>query len=327
MIDEIKIKKFCKILLSARKIALICHINPDSDAIGSMLAFKIALSKLGKEVYAVCDDIPPEKLRFLPHWQEVTSDCGANDFDAASAIDCGDENRMGISAKYFKRAAGKLIIDHHKSNSCQADYVLCDEKAAATAEIIYKIIKYLERAEGITLMDDEIAVLLFAAITGDTGAFSFSNTTAETMIIAAELKGYNFSASDVIFRLIRSTNINNFKLKARILGKASFYSDNRIGLITFTKDDFSATDTTPDSTEGVINEIINIDSVKIAISVAEVYDKNFKVSFRTKEPYDASECAAVFGGGGHIRAAGCRISGFYEDVVEKLLKAAEDCLC
>ena len=106
-----------------------------------------------------------------------------------------------------------------------------------------------------------------------------------------------------------------------------FYDNNTIGIITFTQKDFAETNTDTTCTEGIITNIINIIGVKVAVAISEVGKMNYKVSIRTGEDVDSSKIALMFGGGGHKNAAGLRINGFYEDVVEKLLKAVRDEIC
>ncbi len=111
----------------------------------------------------------------------------------------------------------------------------------------------------------------------------------------------------------------------RALSKAKFFEDGKIGLIYFSQEDFLATDTAPEDTEGAINYIRDIDTVEVAAAITQTRQSNsYKVSIRTSDRVDASRIASVFGGGGHKNAAGCRISGFYEDVKDKLLKACSD---
>ncbi|MEG1613288.1 MAG: bifunctional oligoribonuclease/PAP phosphatase NrnA [Clostridia bacterium] len=323
MIDELKLKKFSEYLDKAKTVALICHMNPDGDSLGSALALAEVLKKLGKQADVFCDDLPSEKLKILPFCETINTSKLVK-FDVAIAVDCSDADRFAISGRYFKKANTRLVIDHHKTNNNFADYTICDQNAAATAEVVFYLIKFLEQKYATKLIDDETASLLFSALVTDSGCFSFSNTTTETHFIASELVKFNFKASDIIFKLIKSQTLSIFKLKSRVLNKAKFYENNRIGIITFTAQDFLETEAGIDNTEGIINEIINILGVDIAIAVSEVNEKYYKISVRTKAPYDASECAGVFGGGGHERAAGCRVSGFYEDVIDKLLKASRD---
>ncbi len=119
--------------------------------------------------------------------------------------------------------------------------------------------------------------------------------------------------------------MNKFKLKNRVLENARFFENDRVGIIHFRQVDFEATGTSEDQTEGIINNIRDIDGVDVAIAITDTKSENsFKISIRTADCVDAAAIASVFGGGGHQCAAGCRANGFYEDIKDKLLKATRD---
>lgn len=215
-------------------------------------------------------------------------------------------------------ANSQIAIDHHASFKRFADLSYVEKDACACAQIIYKLLKEMK------LLDKTIAKLLFGGIVTDSGCFAFSSVSCETHEFAADLMSYGFDASDVIFNVYRKTTKERFELKSRVLAKAKFFNDDQIGFLTFSKEDFEKTHTSTADTEGIVNELIDIDKVKVAIAISEVGDKNFKVSIRSKEPIDASEIAGAFGGGGHKRAAGCRANGYLEDVIDRLKKLASD---
>lgn len=304
----------------ANNIAIFCHINPDGDTLGSGLALYSFLKKAGKKVAVFCEDNPPAKLSFLPDSDKINNEMSDAKFDLAIAVDISDEERLGIrQVKKFFKAKNNICIDHHKTNTGFAKYTLF-EPASATCEIIYKLMRYIDK----TLIDRDAATCVACGIITDSGAFNYSSTTAETHEIVAELYGFDFDISEIIYRLIREVKLNVFKLKNRVFAKTIFECDNQIAIITFTKEDFAATDTSKENTDGIVSELIAIDTVKFAVAMTEERKASYKVSFRTKAPYDSSECAGVFGGGGHKFAGGCRIDGFYYDVIDKLVKVCKD---
>lgn len=312
-----KIKKYIDI---ANNIAIFCHINPDGDTLGSGLALYKFLTNLGKNVMVVCEDEVPNKVSILPNKEVVNNKTIDGKIDLNIAVDCSDEARIGISKiKKFYKATHTLCIDHHKTNTNYAEFTLF-EPASATCEIIYKVMKFIDESA----IDSEVAKCIACGIITDSGAFHYSSVTAETHEIATELYKYDLDISDCIYKLIRETKLNVFKLKTRVFNKILFDSDNQIAIITFTKEDFAETNTSKQNTDGMVAEIIAIDTVKIAVAITEETKTRYKVSFRTKAPYDSSDCAMVFGGGGHKLAAGCVIDGFYYDVIDKLLKVCRD---
>lgn len=314
---ELNLQEIAKKLNKASTVAIYCHTNPDGDTLGCALALRYALINKGKRADVFCEDALPDKYQRL-RGGEFVKFPDKTSHDVALAVDCSDIERLGACMKSFLSAREQIAIDHHKSHKRFADITAVDAKAAACAEIVFKLLKQMKA------IGNETAELLFGAIITDTGCFSYSSTTEETHAIACELLKYDFNSSDVIYNLHKRTPENVFRLKNRVLSKCKFFSGGKIGMIIFHEEDFLQTGTKSSDTEGIITSVIDVDTVEIAFAISEVNDKNFKVSIRTKEKVDASDCASVFGGGGHKNAAGCRLNGFLEDVVDKLLKAAND---
>lgn len=319
-----KLTKFAEYLDAPKTVALLCHQNPDSDTLGSALALRRALMLLGKTVSVFCDDNPGAKVAFMPDLDCVNADTKNKKFDLCIAVDCSTSDRVHYVGKYLKHAKTTLIIDHHKNTQSFADFVVSVPEAAATAELMYELIVILGKKYDKDLIDYTTAFLLYSAIVGDSGGFSFSNTTSDTLEIAGKLLKYGVPNYDIMYKMFAAQSQKRFVLKGIAMTNTRFYDEGKIGIMTLKAKDFEAAGLTINDTEGLINELINVDTVSIALAVSEAYDKNYKVSVRTKEPYDATEIADVFGGGGHERAAGCRISGFFEDVIDKLLKASRD---
>ncbi len=298
-------------------IALYCHTKPDCDALGSMLALYVALKNKGKKVSAYCDSPVPDKYKSLFKSEDIAFP-QKKVHDLAIGIDASSIDRLGQCMKSFLSAKTQIVIDHHKSFERYASLCYVDDTASACAEIVFQLLKSMKA------IDVNVAKLLFCGIVTDSGCFSYSNTTKRTHEIACELLEYDFDASEAIYRVYRSVTSNKFDLKSRALANAKFFENKQIALICFTKEDFAATNTTCDDTEGIISELIDVDCVKVAYALSQVGEKNFKLSVRTKEPVDASDIAMTFGGGGHKFASGCRVNGYLEDITEKLVKLAKD---
>ncbi len=304
----------------AKTIAIISHVNPDGDTVGSSLAIFKALEMYGKKPYIFCDDPISGKISILAGAENYNKD-RADKYDLSIAVDCADMERMGNSIAEFKRGRRKMVIDHHKTNRKYGDVNLLDINAAASAQVVTFLL------DEMGLLNEEIAKLLYSGLVTDSGGFSFSSVTTETMIAASKLLKFDIKAHEINEHFLKKIKMNIYKLKARVLEKAKFYDNNSIGIITFMQSDFDATGTDTTCTEGIINNIINVIGIKVAVAISEVGDKNFKVSVRTGDDVDSSKIALVFGGGGHKNAAGFRVNGFYEDVEEKILKAVRDEIC
>lgn len=312
------LKRIADILTDAHEIAVYCHTNPDGDTISCALALYDALTRAGKTVSVICDGEIPAKYRFMKGAEKfVLPEKGVHEI--AFAVDCSDIDRLGGAAKSFLSAKKRIAVDHHKSHKKFAEFYCVDADAAACAEIICDLL------DGMSLLGDaDTAALLFAGIVSDTGCFQYPSTTVKTHETACRLMRLGIDSPSIIYEVHRRIPENVFRLKTRALSACRFFDGGRIALLKFGADDFAATGTAPADTEGIISSAVDVDGTEVAFAVSEVKDKNFKVSIRTKNYVDAADLASVFGGGGHVRAAGCRMNGYFEDVIDKLLKAARD---
>ncbi len=322
---EMLIDNIASRALAAHKAAIICHINPDGDTLGSGLALCRILRGAGIDADVYCDDKPSVKLCYLDGASCIINTPTQQRYDLAIAVDCHDEARMGTMSTVFMRAGDRIIIDHHPYSGNIPYLHLIVTQAAATAQIMYKVIKAI-CSKSSASMDSITAKLLYSALVTDSGAFSFSSVSEDTMLTAAELLNYDIRADKIIEHFIKTVTPQVFALRCRVLSRSKFFEEGKIALINITATDFEETCTTSSDTDGVINNILNVEGVAIAVSIVEVGDKSYKISLRTDGSVSANYIASVFGGGGHERAAGCRISGYYEDVKDKVLKACRDSL-
>jgi phosphoesterase RecJ-like protein len=320
MMKDKKYQNLINAVKNADSIGIFTHINPDGDTIGSALAFYNALKSVKEKVFVFCADPIHSKLSCLPGAENVMQSVpkSSRPFDLAIAVDSASYERLGAPGCEFSRARMTAVVDHQKSNPRYGKINIVEE-CAATAEIVYRILK------ACAVMNDNAAECLFAGIVTDSGCFAFSSVTAETHRIAAELmSSFTFDAEDIIYKTYRSRTPQVFRLKNSVLSKCKFYDDGKIVVIVILQSDLADAGATEADTEGIVADGIAVVGVEVAFSLTEMPNKQFKVSIRTKNYVDADDCVSVFGGGGHARAAGCRLSGNYYDIVEKLLKVARD---
>lgn len=314
-------------LKKAKTVAVFLHINPDCDCIGSAIALSKFLRKDGKNVDYFSPDLASismisDKYLFLPGIEEFNK-ISCERYELSVGVDIGDVGRLGeIAFKKFIKSKDTIIIDHHEIHEDFAKYTYRESNSASTTQILYKIMKQYNES----LIDSEIAMLLYAGMVTDSGCFSFENTTSETHRIASELMKYDFKAHEISEKLMNSISLEVFNLKNKVLSNAKFYENGRLAIMVYRKEDFIETGTFDKDTDGIINALKNVNSVDLAISIAEVGDKAYKVSFRSKNSVNAASCARCFGGGGHYRAAGCRLYGYFEDVYNKILTVAKEML-
>ncbi len=311
-----------KKLFSAESIAVFTHVNPDGDCIGSALALYHYLRNLGKKVFVFTENIAEirQNLYVLPSIEVIN----ANEhkyYDLGIAVDCGSAPRMGkdCSKIFFSKCDDHACFDHHITGEAFVDDLIF-ENVASTTQILYKFMVENDASA----IDVNVAICLYAGLVTDTGIFSFSSTTAETLEIASKLLAYGFDGYELSFKLMREESKEVYALKTRTLANTQFHFDGRVGVIVCVKDDYIQTGTKPYDTEGIINSVINVEGVKIAISLAEMEDQPaFKVGIRTRDGVDAGKMASLFGGGGHFNASGCRIYANLTETVDKLLRAAK----
>ncbi len=314
-----------KKLFSVQTVAVFMHINPDGDCVGSSLALYHYLTSLGKDVYVFSENKSDirENLNILPGLEVINSK-ELKRYDLGIAVDCGSASRMGKNSSkiFFGRCDDHACFDHHETGEAFVEDLIY-ENVAATAQILYKFFKENDA----NYIDDKVALCLYLGMVTDTGGFTFNNTTSETLKIASELLKYGVDGHKVVYKTIKERTPQAFALRARTLNNAQFLLDGRVGIITFLKDDYIQTGTTSRDTEGIINDVIDVDGVKLAISVAEMEDlPAFKVGIRSKDGVDAGKYAALFGGGGHHNASGCRIYANLSETMEMLIRAAKQIL-
>ena len=319
----ISLDRISEKLIQNDNIIIICHVSPDGDTLGSGLALYKFLKNLGKKrVEIVCDDEGYNKLSFLQDCIEIKSDIPDEVYDLAIAVDVATGERMGELRRFYYRARDRFAIDHHQTNDFKSSELYL-VSASSTAEIMYEVLSNTEPKA----LDKAICECLYAGILTDSGAFYFPSTTSHTHEVLSKLYTYGIDGNKIYYELFKKTDRNVFKLHSRVLNNAKFEFDGKIALITFRQEDFSETNTPFSATEGCINKVQDVDGVIIAVAIAEVGNNSFKISFRSKGDCDVSVCASRFGGGGHKNAAGCRISGSYWDVYDKVLRVAREALC
>jgi len=298
-----QLKSVAALLKSEDRFLLACHVDPDPDCIGSMLALDWALRSMGKQSCPVSPDPLLPQWKFLP-WQDrvrAPHQVNTDDWEIMIAVDC-EINRTGPLAEWADKARLLLNIDHHVTNTKQADVTLLNANAAATAELIYDLITEL----GLSITPP-VATLLYAALMADTGAFRFSNTNARVLHLAADLveKG---AAPDIIAREIYDTRSWAYvQLLRRVLATLELGCNGKAAWATLSATDMVAAGVQKDESEGMIQFPRMIQGVEVAILFREIGPKEVRVSFRSREWVDVSRLAQEFGGGGHARAAGCTI--------------------
>jgi phosphoesterase RecJ-like protein len=287
------------------RFLLTAHEGPDGDALGSLLGMHHLLQKLGKDsvMFLAAKEFPlPIEYRFLP-LEEVFHEPPADMADRVIVfLDCGNIDRMPVE---FLTEGGhrKLNIDHHHDNTRFGDVNLVAPQASCTAEIVYDIAHLL----GVPV-DAEMAMPLYVGLITDTGKFMYENTNAHTHRVAAELIDAGVDVDDTYRRLYEHVPIEKLRLVARALDKLERHCKDRLVTTYITAEDYAATGSGEEMTEGVIDHLRSIDGIKVAAVIRDLGNRGRaarKVSLRSSEgDVDVSAIARKQGGGGHKRAAG-----------------------
>ncbi len=300
------------------KFAIISHIMPDGDCIGSSLALYNVLKDIGKSVDFILDDSIPKIFRFLKGSEEVQRPGEFKTYDAVIALDCGDAGRLGKAESYL---GGNCVIniDHHISNSGFGDINLVDPKASATGEIIYKIISKMK-----IKMDIEISECVYTAIVTDTGRFQYSSTTVVAHQIAGDLINNGVDISLMFDRIYQNNSRGKIMLMKEALSSLEFHHNGNISCISITKEQMAVSNAMEEDSDGLINLARDIENVEVAVFFKEQGPGEIKVGFRSKRTVDVAAVSMQFGGGGHIHAAGCTINGTISEVKDKIINALID---
>ncbi len=304
-------------LRAAQKIAILSHVRPDGDAIGSQLALTLSLRELGKDVYAWNEDGMPENLRFLSSADLITSPPPESlPFDVAIALDTATKQRLGAPLKAIAQAGCWINIDHHASNPAYGDLNYLDIDSPATGQIIYELIR-----EEQLPMNADIASALFVAISTDTGSFRYLNTTAQTFKVAAELIVRGASNGDLSRNLYENYPKRRLLLLGELLEHARFGEQDRIASMSLTLEQKNRLAIRAEDVDGLIDSIRCINTVQVAIFLEELADQKVRLSMRSKDlRIDVNRICQLWGGGGHAMAAGARLRGGLSEITEKVWK-------
>ncbi|NQU11171.1 bifunctional oligoribonuclease/PAP phosphatase NrnA [bacterium] len=302
-----------------QRFLLASHHRPDGDAIGSQLALAIALRSLGKDVTAWNEDPVPAKYEFLPGRELISQPAAApQSFDAVVALDTSTWSRLGTAADRIASRQILINIDHHLSNDQFGDLNLIDSSAPATGQIVYHLLRQAE----LTLTRD-IATCLYTAIATDTGSFTFPNTTAESLRVAAALVETGVDVGKLSRHVYESYPYARLQLVRLALADLRLWEDQRIATCWVTNEMYQDTGAKREDTEGLIDFARSIDGVIVAILFEEQPQPQLvRISLRSKHPgIDVNAIARHFGGGGHRAAAGARITGSPADVQSRVIES------
>lgn len=295
------IDQILKCIKKSKNIVIVTHENPDGDAVGSSLAMYHALKGLKKNV----DIIIPEYAKCfneLPGIDEVIKESDKV-YDLAISLDAATDKLLNVWVKYFREADQRIVIDHHSTNTMFGDINYVDLSAPACAQVVYMLIKHYRWK-----ITPEIGTCIMAGIITDTGGFQYSGVSRDTFNIAAELLDAGVNISKVYKKVFDTKTKSSFELRRIALDRMEFLEDDKIAFTYITNEDERKVNAGIGDYEGIVSEGRSIEGVEVSIFLHELKDGEFKISLRSNSYVNVSDVCIMFGGGGHIRAAGAKMT-------------------
>ncbi len=311
-------EKIAGLLPTMDNFLIISHVSADGDTLGSGVALSLALKRLGKQCWNGLDGKVPAKYDIITQGIAFLTpeEAAEKEFGCIIAIDCGDLARLGGFQRLFRGHACTVNIDHHGTNEGYAKYNYV-ESCGATGMLIYRLISML----GIE-PDGAMADALYAAISTDTGNFTYSNTDAAALDAAARLRQAGADIPRLAERIYRRRSLGATRLIGLACQRIRLFDEGRIGMTYVLMRDYKATGAQKEDCDELINYVREIDTVEIGFFLRQIGAKDFKVSLRSCQYADVAQAAKELNGGGHRMAAGGRVEAESLDAAVEIVLSA-----
>lgn len=306
-------KEIIKKINDAKSFAVLGHVNADPDSIGSCFAFAHMMRLSGKEAVVYLSEIIEDRLTFMGDDYVVYEDENPPHHDLCVCLDCGDIDRLGLRKDIFEAADSTVSVDHHRTNTYFADLNYVDGEAPAAAELLCRLFREMNMK-----LDSEAAKQLYTAISSDTGCFKFSSVTPQTMREAADLLEYGFDHAEIARQLFDSDSPEEIRFKAEAVLKLKRYFDGKLTLVVIDDDMVRHSGLSESRLPNIVEIPRRVQGTEIAVSLKD-QNGDIRVNLRSNGNADVSAIALRFGGGGHIKAAGCTIKDTRLEEAEKLI--------
>lgn len=300
-----------EMLCEHNNVLILFHVNPDGDAIGSAFALKTLLEDAGKRAWCVCADEIPERLVFASEGIQDSVLCEniPSDFvpDMIVSVDTASPAQLGNLYDVYKDKIS-LMIDHHGKGTVYADNYILPE-ASSCGEVLYGIALDFAEKNSLEALSDKVNYLIYTAISSDTGCFRYNNVEPSTFRIAAELLEKGVPSADVNHKLFGIKTLKQMQVEHAGFERMNLYLGGRIAIITFPYDLKTQYGADNESLETLIDVARCVKGVDICAVIKQMTAENrFRVSMRSSIDFDVSAVCELYGGGGHVRAAGCTLN-------------------
>lgn len=313
------LEAFCKAIKKYDRFLLSCHVLPEGDAIGSLLAMDALLRQLGKKTTIICQDPFPKRLHCLSsvRWNRYQDIKKKNlKFDALLVTDCATLKRLGDVEKLITPEMAIFNIDHHVSNKAFGDYNYIVPKASASGEVVFEIYKKMRQK-----ISKQAAKDMYIAITTDTGSFRYGNTTPKTFQVASELLESGLDVEALNEEVYSNYSLQKIDLYSRLFKRVKTKFSGKVAWVSVRRSDFTKSKTDFEDIEGFVDFLKLLKEVRIIFIVIELEKRGYvKVSMRARENYDVNKIASRFGGGGHKKASGLTIQDSIASIEQKILE-------
>lgn len=313
------LKDLAKVLKKSKKIALFTHINPDSDAIGSVFALFYAFRATGKEVDIFIEDkLPSPNKRIVDETVVKTGECNVADYDTFMCCDVSDLNRLGKYSQVYDLKNNTIVLDHHMTTKLIGRYNYIDASISSASELVYDLLKLMK-----IKMTNKVLTCIYMGLTSDTGSFINSNTNEHSFKVAHEIAragvDMNF-VNEILFKSVTKKQIgfkqylwNNYKLEKDIAYIVVDYKT-----LQELKGDYS-------DCSNFSAKLIQIENIKYSFSLIEREPGFVSLSLRSRAGYNVRAVAEKLGGGGHICASGAKFQAANITKIKKeVLKAIKE---
>ena len=293
-------------------VVILGHVRPDGDCLGSTLGLYHYIQTNYPAIRAAVylEESSP-KFVYLTGYDAILHETDEERYELCICLDCGDEERLGSFGVYLANASKSLCLDHHITNTRFCEVNLVSENASSTCEVLFE---QLDEEK----IDKAAAECLYTGLIHDTGVFKYSCTSARTMEIAGKLmaKGIDFG-SIIDNSFYKKTYVQN-QILGRALLESITFLDGKCIFSALRQSEMEFYGVNGKDMDGIIDQLRLTEGVEVAIFMYQTGPQEFKVSLRSQNAVDVSRIASYFGGGGHVRAAGCTMSGRIHDVVNNL---------
>lgn len=302
--------KINDLINESKSVLLLTHVDPDGDAVGSVLAFYHYLSSINKSVDMVILDMP-KVFDFLPSIDRIV-DTTNKEYDLGIVVDCATKDRIGQNEDVFSKCKNTIVIDHHISNTNYGDLNYVQGDVSSCCQVIYYLFK-----EWNVDINREIGESIIAGVLTDTNGFGINSVDSNTFKLASEIKDFGIDIYNIYNKVLCVKTMSQYNLMKIGMDRLEFLENGKIAFTYILESDFDKVGAVLGEHEGIVDIGRNIDGVEVSIFIRE--NDGWTISLRSTGSVDVSKIALAIGGGGHLMASGAKLQGTFDEVKSKII--------